>query len=65
MASAPASGQASAKQDELPGNVTEILNDLTHIGRASVDIERRRQTATKPKKKPMPKWSNTCASACS
>jgi uncharacterized protein YgfB (UPF0149 family) len=26
-------------QDELPVNVTEILNDLTHIGRASVEIE--------------------------
>ncbi len=27
------------KQDELPGNVNEILNDLTHIGRASVELE--------------------------
>jgi uncharacterized protein YgfB (UPF0149 family) len=27
------------KQDALPANVTEILNDLTHIGRASVEIE--------------------------
>jgi uncharacterized protein YgfB (UPF0149 family) len=30
---------AAAKQDELPGNVNEILNDLTHIGRASVELE--------------------------
>lgn len=34
----PASGQGP-KQDELPANVNEILNDLTHIGRASVEIE--------------------------
>jgi hypothetical protein len=27
------------EQDELPDNVNEILNDLTHIGRASVEIE--------------------------
>lgn len=27
------------KQEELPGNVNEILNDLTHIGRASVEVE--------------------------
>lgn len=27
------------KQDELPGNVNEILNDLTHIGRASVELD--------------------------
>jgi len=29
----------AVKQEELPGNVTEILNDLTHIGRASVELE--------------------------
>lgn len=27
------------KREELPSNVNEILNDLTHIGRASVEIE--------------------------
>lgn len=27
------------KQDDLPTNVNEILSDLTHIGRASVEIE--------------------------
>ena len=27
------------KQEDLPANVNEILNDLTHIGRASVEIE--------------------------
>ncbi|HEY0683171.1 MAG TPA: UPF0149 family protein [Steroidobacter sp.] len=27
------------KEQELPGNVNEILNDLTHIGRASVELE--------------------------
>lgn len=27
------------KQDDLPANVNEILSDLTHIGRASVEIE--------------------------
>ena len=27
------------KADELPGNVNEILGDLTHIGRASVDLD--------------------------
>jgi len=27
------------KQEELPGNVNEILNDLTHIGRASVELD--------------------------
>lgn len=27
------------KEDELPGNVTEILSDLTHIGRASIDLD--------------------------
>ncbi|MBM0108421.1 UPF0149 family protein [Steroidobacter sp. S1-65] len=27
------------KQQQLPGNVNEILNDLTHIGRASVELE--------------------------
>jgi uncharacterized protein YgfB (UPF0149 family) len=31
--------EAAVKADELPGNVTEILNDLTHIGRASVELE--------------------------
>ena len=30
---------APAKQENLPENVNEILNDLTHIGRASVEIE--------------------------
>lgn len=37
-----ATGQALGgvpKQDELPANVNEILTDLTHIGRASVEIE--------------------------
>nr|WP_298721614.1 UPF0149 family protein [uncultured Steroidobacter sp.] len=29
----------AAKREELPGNVNEILNDLTHIGRASVELE--------------------------
>ena len=29
----------AVKQDELPGNVNEILNDLTHIGRASVELD--------------------------
>ena len=35
-------GQATAgapKEEDLPANVNEILNDLTHIGRASVEIE--------------------------
>lgn len=27
------------KQEELPGNVNEILSDLTHIGRASVELD--------------------------
>lgn len=27
------------KQEELPGSVNEILNDLTHIGRASVELD--------------------------
>ena len=27
------------KEDDLPANVNEILSDLTHIGRASVEIE--------------------------
>ena len=27
------------KQEELPVNVNEILNDLTHIGRASVELD--------------------------
>lgn len=31
--------QGPPKQDELPANVNEILSDLTHIGRASVEIE--------------------------
>ncbi len=30
---------ATPKEDDLPTNVNEILNDLTHIGRASVEIE--------------------------
>lgn len=30
---------AANKQDELPHNVNEILNDLTHIGRASVELD--------------------------
>lgn len=29
----------AAKREELPGNVNEILNDLTHIGRASVELD--------------------------
>jgi uncharacterized protein YgfB (UPF0149 family) len=29
----------SDEQNELPGSVNEVLNDLTHIGRASVEIE--------------------------
>jgi len=35
-------GQANSgapKEEDLPANVNEILNDLTHIGRASVEIE--------------------------
>jgi uncharacterized protein len=32
-------GGTPLKQEELPSNVNEILNDLTHIGRASVEIE--------------------------
>jgi uncharacterized protein YgfB (UPF0149 family) len=32
-------GKAALKQDELPGNVNEILNDLTHIGRAAVELD--------------------------
>jgi uncharacterized protein YgfB (UPF0149 family) len=35
-------GQANGmtpKEEDLPTNVNEILNDLTHIGRASVEIE--------------------------
>lgn len=31
--------EGAAKPDELPGNVNEILNDLTHIGRASVELD--------------------------
>jgi uncharacterized protein YgfB (UPF0149 family) len=30
---------AARKQEDLPANVNEILSDLTHIGRASVEIE--------------------------
>jgi hypothetical protein len=30
---------AAVKQEDLPANVNEILGDLTHIGRASVEIE--------------------------
>jgi uncharacterized protein len=32
-------GGKPVKQEELPSNVNEILNDLTHIGRASVELE--------------------------
>ncbi|GFE86197.1 UPF0149 family protein [Steroidobacter agaridevorans] len=32
-------GTRAVKQEELPGNVNEILNDLTHIGRASVELD--------------------------
>lgn len=32
-------GGQPVKQEELPGNVNEILNDLTHIGRASVELD--------------------------
>jgi uncharacterized protein YgfB (UPF0149 family) len=32
-------GSGNVKRDKLPGNVNEILNDLTHIGRATVEIE--------------------------
>jgi uncharacterized protein len=35
-------GQANSgvpKEEDLPANVNEILSDLTHIGRASVEIE--------------------------
>ena len=32
-------GNRAVKQEELPGNVNEILNDLTHIGRASVELD--------------------------
>jgi uncharacterized protein YgfB (UPF0149 family) len=35
----PMNNKMGDKQDELPANVNEILNDLTHIGRASVEIE--------------------------
>lgn len=31
--------EAAVKPDELPASVGEILNDLTHIGRASVELE--------------------------
>ncbi|MET0533331.1 MAG: UPF0149 family protein [Steroidobacter sp.] len=31
--------EAAPKPDDLPANVTEILGDLTHIGRASVEID--------------------------
>jgi uncharacterized protein len=30
---------AALKREQLPANVNEILNDLTHIGRASVELE--------------------------
>lgn len=36
---AAGSVEGAVKPDELPGNVNEILNDLTHIGRASVELE--------------------------
>lgn len=29
----------AVERDELPGNVSEILSDLTHIGRASVELD--------------------------
>lgn len=32
-------GSLAVKQEELPTNVNEILNDLTHIGRASVELD--------------------------
>jgi uncharacterized protein YgfB (UPF0149 family) len=32
-------GKRAVKHDELPGSVNEILNDLTHIGRASVELD--------------------------
>lgn len=32
-------GGKPVKQEELPTNVNEILNDLTHIGRASVELD--------------------------
>jgi uncharacterized protein YgfB (UPF0149 family) len=32
-------GNPAVKREELPGNVNEILNDLTHIGRASVELD--------------------------
>ena len=32
-------GSPELKQEELPGNVNEILGDLTHIGRASVELD--------------------------
>jgi uncharacterized protein len=34
-----ATNEKGPKQDDLPANVNEILSDLTHIGRASVEIE--------------------------
>jgi uncharacterized protein len=37
---------ATPKQDDLPANVNEILDDLTHIGRASVDIEGEAESET-------------------
>jgi uncharacterized protein YgfB (UPF0149 family) len=42
QAKKPSGKQAASddeQQDELPGSVNEILNDLTHIGRASVELE--------------------------
>lgn len=43
-AQAPAQAEGEShgnpgKRDELPANVHEILNDLTHIGRASVELD--------------------------
>lgn len=35
----PSNDKQAAKAEDLPANVNEILNDLTHIGRASVEID--------------------------
>jgi uncharacterized protein YgfB (UPF0149 family) len=35
----PTNNEKGPKQDDLPASVNEILGDLTHIGRASVEIE--------------------------
>jgi uncharacterized protein YgfB (UPF0149 family) len=35
----PMNNKMGPKQEDLPANVNEILSDLTHIGRASVEIE--------------------------